>query len=57
MFFFVLICRYPNILNALLTTLSNYNETAVPAANLPIDVRADPRRWDNVWTNFGDMNE
>lgn len=41
----------------MLATLSNYNKTALPAANLPIDKRADPRLWNNVWTNFGDFNQ
>lgn len=46
--------RYPNILNTMLELLNRYNSTAVPPANLDSDPRADPRKWNNVWTNFGD---
>lgn len=46
--------RYPKILETLLSELDKYNATAVPPANLPLDPKADPRFWDNVWTNFGD---
>lgn len=49
--------RYPNILNALLSTLEEYNRTSIPPANLPLDKRADPRLWENTWTNFGDQNQ
>lgn len=51
---FFLQLRYPAILQTLLKELDLYNSTAVPPANLPLDARADPRFWDNVWTNFGD---
>lgn len=47
--------KFPDILVDLLTTLDKYNETAVPPGNLPLDPRADPRRYGNVWTNFGDL--
>lgn len=46
--------RYPNILNTMLELLHAYNSTAVPPANVELDFRGDPRRWNNVWTNFGD---
>ncbi|KAG4069818.1 hypothetical protein HA402_006833 [Bradysia odoriphaga] len=46
--------RYPNILNTMLQLLNRYNSTAVPPANLDLDPRGDPRKWGNVWTNFGD---
>lgn len=46
---------YPAILQKLLLELERYNSTAVPPANLPLDPQADPRFWDNVWTNFGDF--
>lgn len=45
---------YPAILQQLLVELDRYNATAVPPANLPLDPKADPRFWDNVWMNFGD---
>ncbi|XP_055907085.1 arylsulfatase B [Eupeodes corollae] len=48
--------RYPNILNALLVQLEALNATAVPPGNKPMDSRADPRFWDNTWTNFGDFS-
>lgn len=49
-------CRYPEILNELLTRLGEYNQTAVPPANLPLDPNADPRFFDNTWTNFADFS-
>lgn len=49
--------RHPDILNALLSRLSAYNETALPPANLPLDPNADPRYFDNTWTNFGDFSK
>ncbi|XP_046811287.1 arylsulfatase B [Lucilia cuprina] len=49
--------KYPNILEALLEELDNYNATAVPPSNLPLDPRANPSRWNYTWTNFGDYEE
>lgn len=46
--------RYPNILNTMLELLNEYNLTATPPANLPLDYRGDPRNWNYTWTNFGD---
>lgn len=48
--------KYPNILKALLDELDAHNATAVPPSNKPMDSRADPRFWDNTWTNFGDFS-
>lgn len=49
--------QFPNILSDLLLTLDRYNKTAVPPANLPLDPRADPKYYGNIWTNFGDYNQ
>ncbi|XP_037817226.1 arylsulfatase J isoform X2 [Lucilia sericata] len=49
--------KYPNILKALLEELDNFNATAVPPSNLPLDPRANPSRWNYTWTNFGDYEE
>ncbi|GAB0094801.1 arylsulfatase I [Sergentomyia squamirostris] len=48
--------KFPNILKSVLAELDRYNQTALPPANLALDPRADPRFWDNVWTNFGDYS-
>lgn len=40
----------------MLKDLEAYNATAVPPGNLPLDSRADPRFWDNTWTNFADYS-
>lgn len=40
----------------MITQLEKYNETAIPPGNMPLDPRADPRLWDNTWTNFGDFS-
>lgn len=55
MLYFLRFQRNPDILNDMLTRLDAYNQTAVPAANLPLDPNADPRFFDNTWTNFGDF--
>lgn len=47
--------EYPEILQRLLARLEAYNDTAVPPSNLPLDPNANPRFFDNVWTNFGDF--
>lgn len=47
--------KYPEILNEMLKKLAEYNQTALPPANLPLDPNADPRFFDNTWTNFGDF--
>ncbi|XP_059622698.1 arylsulfatase B [Phlebotomus argentipes] len=48
--------KFPNILSSLLAELNKYNQTVVPPSNKALDPRADPRFWDNVWTNFGDYS-
>ncbi|XP_055695304.1 arylsulfatase B [Lutzomyia longipalpis] len=48
--------KYPNTLHALISRLNKYNETVIPPDNRALDPRADPRFWDNVWTNFGDYS-
>lgn len=48
--------KYPNILNSVLAELDKYNRSVIPPSNMPLDPRADPRFWDNVWTNFGDYS-
>uniref|UniRef100_T1I2L4 Sulfatase domain-containing protein n=2 Tax=Rhodnius prolixus TaxID=13249 RepID=T1I2L4_RHOPR len=45
---------YPDLTKRLLEELSKLNETALPAGNLPIDQRGNPKFWNNIWTNFGD---
>ncbi|XP_056639483.1 arylsulfatase J isoform X2 [Diorhabda sublineata] len=45
----------PTIVQWLKEILDRYNKTAVPPGNLPLDPRGDPKNWNYVWTNFGDM--
>ena len=33
-------------------TLDMYNATAVPAANVPMEERANPKYFDYTWTNW-----
>lgn len=47
---------YPEILQALVKVLQDYNATAVPPGNLPLDPRGDPKFWEYTWTNFGDYS-
>ncbi|XP_014290854.1 arylsulfatase B [Halyomorpha halys] len=46
--------EYPLKLKELLDKLAEYNSTAVPPGNLPLDPKGDPKLWNNMWTNFGD---
>jgi hypothetical protein len=48
--------KFPHILDSLVLRLEELNKTAIPAGNLPLDPRADPRFWDHTWTNFGDYS-
>lgn len=41
----------------LLRRLAEWNATAVPPGNLPLDARANPVLWNGTWTNFGDFVE
>lgn len=44
----------PSIVKELFSRLLEYNKTAVPPGNLPIDPKGNPKLWNNMWTNFGD---
>nr|CAH7753973.1 unnamed protein product [Callosobruchus chinensis] len=46
--------KYPEKLRHLLNILEQYNRTALPPENLPLDPRGDPKYWNYVFTNFGD---
>lgn len=41
----------------LMVRLSEFNATAVPPGNLPIDERGNPKYFDYVFTNFGDYEQ
>lgn len=45
---------YPNIVKALMLRLQEFNASALPPGNLPIDPRGNPKHFNYVWTNFGD---
>ncbi|XP_048517743.1 arylsulfatase J isoform X2 [Dendroctonus ponderosae] len=45
---------YPLILQQLQKKLQQYNATAIPPRNLPLDERGNPKYWNYVFTNFGD---
>jgi hypothetical protein len=47
--------KFPNILKTMLQRLKEFNVTAIPPANKPIDERANPIYFDRTWTNFGDF--
>lgn len=47
--------KFPNIVKALSTRLQDFNSSAVPPANMPIDERGNPMFFDRTWTNFGDF--
>lgn len=49
--------RYPEILQELRNKLQQYNTTALPPGNLPLDTRGDPMFWSYVFTNFGDLDK
>ncbi|XP_072391366.1 arylsulfatase I [Diabrotica undecimpunctata] len=44
----------PSIVRWLTDILNQYNRTAIPPGNLPLDPRGNPKYWSYVWTNFGD---
>ncbi|CAG9838089.1 unnamed protein product [Diabrotica balteata] len=44
----------PSIVRWLTEILNQYNRTAIPPGNLPLDPRGNPKYWSYVWTNFGD---
>ncbi|XP_030767235.1 arylsulfatase I [Sitophilus oryzae] len=46
--------EFPDILVKLQARLKEYNSTALPPGNLPIDERGNPKYWNYVFTNFGD---
>lgn len=48
--------KRPIILAALEETLLKYRVTAIPAANVPEDDRANPKLWGGVWVNWRDGN-
>lgn len=48
---------YPEVLTKMLTELSNMRSSVVPPNNVPIDPRGDPKNWNYVWTNFGDVKQ
>lgn len=45
----------PEIVKQLLQRLQEFNATSVPATNLPVDERGDPKYWGYTFTNFGDF--
>ncbi|CAH0396995.1 unnamed protein product [Chilo suppressalis] len=45
----------PDILQQMLTELSEVNRTVVPPNNKPIDERGNPKYWGQVYFNFGDF--
>nr|XP_022913475.1 arylsulfatase I [Onthophagus taurus] len=46
--------KFPSVLKDLQKRISDWNTTAVPPGNLPVDPRGDPKYFEYVWTNFGD---
>ncbi|XP_055624076.1 arylsulfatase B [Toxorhynchites rutilus septentrionalis] len=46
--------QYPEILEMMLVKLDEYNATALPPGNQPLDRRGDPKFWGYTWHNFGD---
>ncbi|KAF7285683.1 hypothetical protein GWI33_010178 [Rhynchophorus ferrugineus] len=48
--------KYPHIVEKLQTRLKEYNATAIPPGNLPLDERGNPKYWNYVFTNFGDYD-
>lgn len=46
--------KYPNIMKTLMMRLEEFNASALPPGNLPIDERGNPNYFNHVWTNFGD---
>lgn len=46
--------EHPEILHRLMARLNEWNLTAVPPTNLPLDIKGNPKYWDYTWTNFGD---
>ncbi|KAG8183894.1 hypothetical protein JTE90_002463 [Oedothorax gibbosus] len=47
----------PEILTKLLKRLSQYNETAVPPGNKPLDPRSNPKYYNYHWVNWMDYNQ
>jgi hypothetical protein len=47
--------KYPNILKMLTKRLQEYNASAIPPGNEPIDERGNPKYFNYTWTNFGDL--
>lgn len=45
----------PELVKEMLKRLYEYNATAIPATNLPVDERGDPKYWGYTFTNFGDF--
>ncbi|KAG5676135.1 hypothetical protein PVAND_005986 [Polypedilum vanderplanki] len=48
--------KYPNIMKTLMSRLNEFNASSIPASNLPIDQRGNPKYHNYVWTNWGDFN-
>jgi hypothetical protein len=44
------------VLKNLIDRLADYNATAIPPGNQPMDPRADPQFWSYTWNNFGDYS-
>ncbi|XP_060531963.1 arylsulfatase B-like isoform X2 [Cylas formicarius] len=47
--------KYPNKVEHLIQKLSSYNKTTLLPGNVALDPNADPRLFNNVWTNWGDV--
>ncbi|XP_059059474.1 arylsulfatase J [Achroia grisella] len=46
--------KHPEVLQRLLKELSQFNSTAVPPNNKPLDPSGDPKFWSRMFINFGD---
>ncbi|BES94699.1 arylsulfatase b [Nesidiocoris tenuis] len=46
--------QHPQVLKRMEKRLNDYKKAAMPAGNLPVDPRGDPKHWGYIWTNWGD---
>ena len=47
--------KYPDLVKIMQIRLEKYKATAVPPENKPADPRANPKYFNNTWTNWWDM--
>lgn len=45
----------PEKVAEMLRLMQQHNATAIPASNLPVDERGDPKHFGYTFTNFGDF--